>query len=366
MGDMMRRRIGINLSIIGSKQNSFSYYARNIVPRLTEANDVDEFVIFGGRTLEWGNSEVKKLSYLTGAGEGLKAQVGRFIWQNWGMKINERSLKLDTWYSPTHHGKIGAGIDQVITVHDLIPLRFPNQNPLQTQYFRNVLPKVLKASRAVITVSQATKRDLVNFYNINVEKIKVVHLGHTVNIKEVTSKGVKNFILVPGAGYPHKNAVSVIKAFAALENDIKNEFRLVITGAGKMQELLSTTAAECGVIDRCDIYGFLSSEEMEAVWEKTALLLYASLWEGFGIPPLEAMSRGIPCIVSNIASLPEVCGEAVVYVDPYKLNEITEAMAIIIRKPTMIEQLINIGYQRVKIFNWDQAAEGVYNCIRVQ
>lgn len=362
--------LGINLPIIGNKRTSFTYYSEKVLPILCRRLD-GNINIVSGKNFPEGLIQglpVHRLPYAIGAGEGNMALGLRYLWQYWGMKSYEKRNKLDLWYSPTHHGRIGTGIPQVITVHDLIPLHFPNQNPIQTEYFKRILPKVINASRRVIVVSESTKKDLVSAYRIDEEKVDVVHLGFdnlNSDITEMDFKQVeKNIILVPGAGYPHKNALRVIRAFSLLSQEIRDNLVLVITGAGNQEKELFAEVKKLAIEKSCVIYSYLSIDDMNQLWKRTRLVVYASLWEGFGIPPLEAMSIGIPCIVSKLASLPEVCGKGAVYINPYNVDEITIAITNVIEESETIKEIIRNGYSQVKRFDWKRTVEEIEVILR--
>jgi glycosyltransferase involved in cell wall biosynthesis len=319
----------------------------------------EKMSIYGGSGLPdlFSGARIIRNRLSMGAGEGKSAQLYRLWWQRWGMPLEERRKRVDIWYSPTHHGRIGPGVPQIITIHDLIALRFPEQNPIQTAYYRFLLPTVLDSTELVIVNSEATRDDLIERYCLDPKRVKVIHLGYEPVRSErdnCQSGQLDNVILVPGAGYPHKNADRVMRAFSMLPRDMN--YRLVVTGAGRYTKALKQKASRYHIDDLCDVYSYLSEAEMSSIWARTKLVVYASLWEGFGIPPLEAMDRGIPCVVSDIPAVREVCGDAAIYANPYDVDDICSRILGVLRGEVDLQFYYIKGKQRISRFSWEKAA----------
>jgi len=214
-------------------------------------------------------------------------------------------------YTPTHHG-LGGQDGQIITLHDMICLRFPWQHPLQYLYFKLTIPKLLRRCRAVFTVSETTKRHIAETYKYPLKDIYVV--PNSINpgvFRPAESQPTADFILMVGARYSHKNVVEVLLNHEAWSP----RYRLVVTScSGKYRKQLDKLILELGLVDFVQFHDYLEFRELVALYQNCAALIYPSKWEGFGIPPLEALACGRPVIVSDIPVHREVLADSAIYV----------------------------------------------------
>lgn len=264
-------------------------------------------------------------------------------------------------YLPTPHGSIFLK-NQVVTVHDLLALHFPKQHKLQYYYYKFFLPFILKNAKCIISISESTKQDLIKFYNLSPQKIKVVHNGfdrnnftYKADAKEYIEKkyNLKNFIFTVGSSYPHKNIDRLIKAFKDLDNQ---DLKLAITGhIGENQKKIISTYDIKNVI----FLGYIDSDDLPYFYSAATLMVYPSLYEGFGFPPLEAMSCNCPVVVSNTSSLPEVCGDAVEYINPYNISSITHGIMKVIKDDEYRNHIIQKGHLQVCKFSWEQTSQDI-------
>jgi glycosyltransferase involved in cell wall biosynthesis len=217
----------------------------------------------------------------------------------------------DFVYSPTHHGFWNTR-NQVITIHDLISLHYPENFPRQAKFFRLVMPKLIAQSRAVFVVSEFTKEEVCRFFECDQRKIFVVpNIFDFVSLKGEREIVNKNFLLVVGCHLPHKNIDEILR-FAPLWS---NKFRLKIIGAkGDYGAKVRIRVTDLGLDDVVDFLPFVSEEELDQLYREASALLYPSNLEGFGLPPLEALARGTLSIVSDIAVHREVMGDAALFI----------------------------------------------------
>jgi glycosyltransferase involved in cell wall biosynthesis len=277
----------------------------------------------------------------------------------------------DTFYSTVPEGlALGAGrIRQVITVHDLLPLRYRSYLPKHYYYFRYVLPAIIKRSAGIICDSEATHRDLVTMLGKPRCPVSIIPAGYDAGLfhqrsgddYERASADAPYFLYV-GDMRPYKNVDTALRAFAAMS---RGGSRFVIVGnrdtkdSNPLEELVSSL----GISDGVEFTGFVSDTQLAELYCGATALVFPSLWEGFGLPPLEAMASGCPVITSIVASLPEVCGDAVQYVDPTSVDSIRSAMELIIREPALREDLRGRGLERAKLFSWDRTAREVWQVL---
>ena len=242
-----------------------------------------------------------------GFGGGKYAAIRRQLWM--------RKLHFDNShlvYSPTHHGLPGQQ-GQVITIHDLISLRFPRQHMLQYIFFRYFVPRLMKKCCAVFTVSETTRRDIVATYHYPAERIHVV--PNSIDATYFTRGEVDRmnpYLLMVGARYAHKNVGEVLRQAHLWSGT----YHLVVTScSGKYRAKLERLIDKLEIRQYVDFRDYVSADELLRLYQGCTALVYPSKWEGFGIPPLEALACGRPVIASDISIHREVLGEAALFVE---------------------------------------------------
>lgn len=297
-------RLLFNLSMLGSKPTGLGVYSENCAMGLGERFDLD--LIAGGGNLPRGRVAVQAPSSVA-IGGGKLAAIRRQLWMR-SLRIDDDSLV----YSPTHHGLPGQH-GQIVTVHDLICLRFPAQHRPQYLFFRFGLPRLLKTCRAVVTVSETTRQDIARTYGFPADRIHVVPNGvdATAFWPDESARPSDPYLLMVGARYEHKNVEEVID----VASHWKNTYRLIITSCGgKYRQKLESKVLDAGLQGQIEFKDYLSRKELLRLYQGASALVYPSKWEGFGIPPLEALACGVPVIASDIPVHREVLGNAVQFV----------------------------------------------------
>lgn len=317
----------------------------------------------------------KKINIISGVNPSLKYYIfKRFFWHLNILPIILKIKRFNIFYSSVPEGILIPTAKQVITIHDLLPVKYPEIYPRMRFYFRHILPVLIKASSAIITISEATKNDIIDFYRIKNKPIYVIPCGINKNIFypvnelqiEIINRkyNLSNYILFVSEIRPYKNLFRLIKAFGNLH--ISN-IDLVIVGAlskfGK-DDILALPH-KLGIENRVKFLGYIQDNDLPAVYSGASMLVFPSLTEGFGIPPLEAMSCGCPVITSNTSSMPEVCGDAALYIDPYNIDSITNAINLLINNDQLRQKFIIKGFQRSKIFSWEKTASEILKVIEL-
>jgi len=341
-----------NLSMLGSRPTGLGVYSENCVSGL--ANRFELNLIAGTGALPRGNVLVKAPETVT-IGGGKCAAIRRQLWMR-SLRIPPDSLV----YSPTHHG-LPHQAGQIITVHDLICLRFPAQHRSQYLFFRFGLPRLLKKCRAVFTVSETTRQDVAATYGYPLERIYIVPNGvdSTKFTPDPLAKPAASFLLMVGARYRHKNVDEVLN----MAQFWRQDYRLVVTSCGgSYRRTLEQKVSGLGLTDRVEFKDYLSGNELLRLYQGASALLYPSLWEGFGIPPLEALACGTPVIASDIPVLREVLGEAAWFVKSGDSQSWTEAIQSL-ASPSIVKDRLTAGQALLSKLTWSNAVDALEHAL---
>ncbi|CAM2756502.1 glycosyltransferase family 1 protein [Hathewaya histolytica] len=281
------------------------------------------------------------------------------------------SLDISLYHVPQNG--IGLPLSQkcpyIITLHDIIPCKLPKTvNPKLLNIFNRTMPTILERSNAVITVSEFSKRDIVETFNYPKNKIFVTPLASESIYKpldKLYSKDIikKNygidgpFILYVGGLGIRKNILRVIQSFELLRKGYKKNIKLVIAGTkGPLYETYKKETERLSIENEVIFPGFISMEHMPYIYNAAEIFIYPSLYEGFGLPTIEAMSCGIPVISSNITSIPEVTGDAAILINPRDTYALSNEMYNLLTNKELMIKLKNLGIKRSKQFNWKNTA----------
>jgi glycosyltransferase involved in cell wall biosynthesis len=255
----------------------------------------------------------------------------------------------------------------VITIHDSTPIRFPKWNSLLTLYHKYILPDVAKKAMHILCNSQATMQDAMRFNKISPQKISVTYLGHdeekfhTLSEDHYSPVKQKKYFLYTGRPDPNKNLFRLLESFSICYHDAKfdKDFELWIVGKfdTRYTPQLMRYSKKLRVENHIKFLDYVSSEELKTIRRGATAVVFPSLWEGFGLPVLEAMACGTPVVTSNISSLPEIVGNAAMLVNPYKPIEIAEAMKTISADKILQKTLSERGVEQAKKFSWQASGE---------
>lgn len=279
--------------------------------------------------------------------------VGLLAWQ---AKVSCNLLfdPSSIYYSPSFTPVYGFNNRQVITVHDLIHLDIAaERSSVKEQYYENIVKPVVINSPAVITVSEYSKKKVVEWSGVAEEKIFVT--GNAASSEFTTEGSTRNlpyeYILYVGNTKPHKN----IDMLYRLLTDVSQELHLVIIG--QQTNELAELAHQLGVSNRVHSLTQLAEAELAQYYRGARLFIMPSVYEGFGIPVLEAMACGTPVLTSNTTSLPEVAGAAALYFNPYNYDELVEKTRYLLGSSSILHDMTTKGLQQAKQFSWEKNAE---------
>ena len=336
----------INLAVLFDRPTGIATYAQNIINSL----DSLQPTLLSAKTFA-GFKQYAIADNMT-PDCGSKGHFRRLWWTQFQLPKIYRQLEAELIYSPIPEAPLYSKSRYIVMCHDLIPLRFPRLTSPLTNYFRYVVPLVLQQAEHIICNSQATARDLVDYYGIAASKITPILLGYdAAHFYPRESDDRQPYFLYLGRQDPYKNLQGLLTAFAAIPD---RNYHLAIAGSSdpRFTPQLQQQARELGISDRVKWLDYLSYQELPIVISKAIALVFPTFWEGFGLPVLEAMACGTPVITSNLASLPEITGDAAVLIDPYDTKAITFAMSDLATDLQMRSQLSKLGIQQAKKFSW--------------
>lgn len=261
----------------------------------------------------------------------------------------------------------------VSTIHDTILLRV-GEDRVGVEKHAEILRHTVAVSDRIITVSESSRRDIVDLLGVDQERVHVVNNGvdlerFSAPLNELRARAVREryglparYVLYFGGNRPHKNLRRLIEAYALLPADLRHEFGLVLTCT---DSALRARAEELGIVGQVTFTGFISDEDLDAVYRLASALAYVSLYEGFGIPVIEAQAAGVPVITSNTSSLPEVAGGAALLVDPLSIEDISSAILRVLSSSDVALRMRRLGLKNSERFTWDRAAALVADILRL-
>ncbi len=256
-----------------------------------------------------------------------------------------------------------TGGPKIVTIHDLAFRRHPEWFSRKfAGYYRLMIPRIARSAAKVITDSDFSKGELMDLMGLAESDIRVIPCAVDSCFSPVTSDTVEHsrYLLAVSSVDPRKNFQSVIRAFQQLN---RSDLRLLIVGAAH-EAFSSSSGIEASAADnRIDFTGYVSDGELVDLYRHAELFVFPSLYEGFGLPPLEAMACGCPCVVSDAGSLPEVCGDAAAYCDPNNVVDIADKINMVLNDSHLRSALIQKGLIRAAEFTWDRAASEYLNVI---
>lgn len=278
--------------------------------------------------------------------------------------------KLDVFFSPTHYLPLYIPCPSAVAILDLSYIHFPQLFKKRDLYQLKLWGKYsLKRASAIITISEASKSDIINFYKVPSSKVMVVYPGIKIKDKKLNIKNTmqsskilkekygisEKYILFVGTLQPRKNVARLIEALSEIQD--KN-IKLVIVGKkGWMFEEIMKAPSKYGVSDRVKFIDNVSDEELPGFYADASCFVLPSLYEGFGLPILEAMQSGCPVITSKVSSLPEAGGDAAIYVNPHDSSDIAQKIDRVLSDENLRNEMVKKGLEQVKKFSWEKTAE---------
>jgi len=295
------------------------------------------------------------------------------LWTQLGLPFDLYSHKPrpDVFFTPTHYSPRFSPIPTVMSVMDLSYVHYPELfNRSDLFQLMNWTSYSVRNAKKVFTISQSSKNDIIKIYNVSDNKVLVTYPGikTTVQKTDLTMKdleqkyGISNeFILFVGTLQPRKNITKLIEAYSKLyakEQFRKKKIQLIVIGKkGWQYESILSTPEKLGVEKQVKFLEFVDDDELSVFYKNALCFVLPSLYEGFGLPVLEAMKNDCPVITSNVSSLPEAGGDAALYIDPLNVDSIADTIEEVVNDPKLRTELIKKGQEHIKKFNWEKTAK---------
>lgn len=346
-------RIGIDCQSISNTSSGLGKYTRSLIDALKQIDSKNEYVLFNRKQ---------------DAGE---RTYDRLFWENGILPTKAFFSKLDILHTPAFSVPFIKGPwTSVVTIHDLIPIKFPGHlSRISRWYWKEWLPYVNSRTDFIIVDSQATKKDVVELLGVNPENIYVIYLAADEYFKRLREKSEiaktlnkfslnAPYLLYVGNVEPRKNLIRTICAYTNLRKNKKVELDLVIVGSRKWKFTeFDEKINQNPFRDNIKILNFVSDDDLACLYWATELFVYPSIYEGFGLPIVEAMTCQAPVLTSNCSSMPEVGGDAAYYVDPWKQDEIEAGILEIVYNQSLKTQMREKGLVQAQKFSWRRTAE---------
>jgi len=359
-------RIGIDSRMYSPKFTGIGRYVKELIDHITTLDTENEYILFF--------NEEEYAQYMPPNPRVSKRRV----------KAKHYSLREQTTFTKAlnseeldlvHFTHFNAPIlykkPCLVTIHDLTLSKFPDEersNTIKKFAYQMTIKNIVQKSKRIIAVSQNTKEDAIKHLGASVDKIRVVYEGVGKEFKPVSDENTstqvkqkygitKPFIFYVGAWRKHKNLVTLVKAFNLFKNTHGLDYQLVIGGTGPDEDV-QKFIQELGLKAHVVTPGYIEDTDLPALYSAATAFVMPSLYEGFGLPVLEAMACGTPTLLSNASSIPEVAGqENALYFDPKSLDQMADAMHKIVSDENLQQSLKEKGVKRAQDFTWEKMAK---------
>lgn len=355
-------KIGIDIRETGKNKAGKGYYAFHLTRALLKLDEKHEYTLYTDHKNDHFNSfHNAQLRYINKKGVFWHKKTLSNIYKN----------NLDIFISPTsyiipalHNPK---KLRVLMTVHDLIAFLYPKQHNKKAVLTEKLtLKRASRKAYKLLSVSENTKKDLIKQFNLRDRDIAIIPnaasdafgIIEPEKCKSLSNKYnlPKTFIFSVGTLEPRKNYPALLEAYAKIK-PYHSDVHLVIAGKkGWLSDSIFKTVDTLKLNDKVHFLGYVDERDLAILYNLAHLFVYPSLYEGFGIPPLEAMKCGCPVITSNTSSLPEVVGDAALCVNPHDPSAIADAIHNVLKNPTLLNSLIKKGLERHTRFSWDLSA----------
>lgn len=358
------------------KKHGMDMVALELIKELQKIDFVNQYYIYISPDTD--NKCIKETSNFK-----IKLLEGGFYpkWEQLSLAQAAKNDKIDILHCTSNTAPLFLGIPLVLTLHDIIYMEKSYIQILRGSgtsyqkfgnlYRRFVVPRIIKNSKQIITVSEFEKRRIADFFKLDGNKLKAVYNGVSAHFKKITDEVIlsnvkkkynlpEKYFFFLGNTDPKKNTKGVLKALSLFFKQNQDDYKLVMLDYERNElEKLVTEIGDISLLEKIHLTGYVVNTDLPAIYSLSTIFLYPSLRESFGIPMLEAMACGTPVITSNTSSMPEIADDAALIIDPFKPEDITEAILKLLNDENYKSNLIEKGYKQASNFTWKSMAEKV-------
>ena len=358
----IKYRIGVDASLLSEQLTGIGRYTHEILSRLVQMGH--EWFLYSHRPLVVGNWDFDNVHLRTGH---IPKRFFRMLWLQSVMPLQASRDQIDLFWSPAHRlpTLLPDRIARVVTIHDLVWKHAgETMRPLSRWLDATLMPEAVRLADRIITVSAHTADDLIREMPNAQGKAHSIPLGVSQLLPAASRESlaqlglVEQYFLFVGTMEPRKNLARLLEAFSRLPDNLKHRVVLAIAGGRGWGGVdIATIAKKFGVQDRVRVLGYVSEEQLATLYTHALFLAMPSLYEGFGLPLLEAMSRGTTVLTSNCASMPEVTGDAGILVTPNDVNSIAHGLSELLGNDVQRGIFASRAIANSERFSWERAAE---------
>lgn len=360
-------KLGINaLGLYPGKIGGAEQYLRNIIAKLGEYQDIETYLFLNDTSVSTFEESERLKTVVVDLSYNHNSQLNGYI----------QLYQIDVWFCPLFHLiPSNCAIPNVTTIFDIQQDYFPeNFDKFVLNERRRLTRETVRCTDAILTISEFSKQTLLEKYSISPDKIKVTYLDadssfnqpiDVFKLQQIRDALPEEFVLFPANMWPHKNHAALIRGFAQAKEKYNLPLKLVFTGAKEREsQQVENLINEFQLRDSIEYLGYVPQDDMRYIYRCATMLAFPSLFEGFGIPIVEAMAAEIPVICSTSSCVPEIAGDAAVLFDANAPEEIAESIYKVYTDANLRKELVEKGKQRRKKFSWDQCAQETVQYLR--
>jgi glycosyltransferase involved in cell wall biosynthesis len=369
-------RIAVNTRLLlKGKLEGIGWFTFETLKRMTQNHPEHEFIFIFDRPFDRDFIFADNVTPVV-VGPPARHPFLFWLWFDFSIPRILKKYKADLFLSPDGYLSLRTRVPQLAVIHDINFVHRPDDLPwLIEKYYNYFFPRFARIATRIATVSFYSKEDIARSFKISYDKIDVVYDGinqifeplsekEKATVRKKYTDGAEYFLFV-GALHPRKNVSGLLNAFDAFKIDTDNNIKLIIVG-GEMHKTGDILETFDNMRYKNDVIftGRVATNVLHDIFGAALALTFVPFFEGFGIPVVEAMTAGVPVICSNTTSIPEVGGNAVIYADPMKIDQITTAMIKLASDKDLRQELIEKGFEQKKKFSWDETAHLLWESVK--
>lgn len=353
--------IGIDISCLAAPKTGVGLYAYHLIQALVTIDTNNRYYLYSAQPVELPDSMKSAATVVSDTHHKITTP----FWEQVQLPRLLTRDKIEVFHTPNYIAPIRTKIPSIITVHDLSVFLFPKMHPFYRRWRHQLLfPSSIKHAYKIITVSEQTKLDLNHLFPVTKGKTVTIYNGLPVWFYQEENAVTHNlelpepYILFVGTIEPRKNLQLMLKSFSQAKQQHQLPHKLVIIGGnGWGNNQIHTQLEQYGIQNEVIFTGHLEHDQLPPIYQHASLLVFPSIYEGFGFPPLEAMASGVPVIASNISSIPEVVGDAGILLNLDNPQIWAESIYTVLSNQQLQQELRLKGIDRAKQFSWEKTAK---------